>query len=63
MITPPRSAITRAVPAMLSPGGSGFGCETWTVLSSGTQSVIAAWSAIRANTGSGDPVNRITPSV
>jgi hypothetical protein len=63
MVTPPRSASTRVVPSMLSPGGSGFGCETWTVLSSGIQSVIAGWFAILAKTVSGDPPNRITPSV
>jgi hypothetical protein len=41
----------------------GFGCETWTVLSIGTQSVNALWFAIRAKTASGEPVNRMTPSV
>jgi hypothetical protein len=48
---------------MLLPGGSGSGCETWTVLSSGTHSVIAGWLLIRVKTASGDPLNLITPWV
>jgi len=37
-------------------------CETWTVLNSETQPVIAGWSAIWAKTASGDPADRIMPS-